>query len=494
MSARFISQCRKFWSLTAQFPLPQTALIRHPIIWLLVLGLAVRIIVMIVYLPSVMLCFDSIRYARVEPRALFADFWMPAGYPMFLKLLRRITRQLCFTIGIQHLMGLGSGVMLFGSMRKLGASSWMASIPAAVVFLSGDHLYLEHQIMADSFLIFLTCAGLAAAVYALANRLKPVWLSVASVNLALAATARSVGLVLLPILAVCTFMQISGSSRKRAGALAAATLPGGAMFGLYWLGYSIAGGAYLGFCDMGGWNLYSRVAPFADCGKFTPPAGTAILCEKIPPAKRPGPFGYVWDLNSVPRRNFALNPQGGEKLGAFARQVIIHQPTDYARAVLFDLARYVNPSIGSQRAYGGQPREILSFGWRDKALEEFIVGHMSKKYRGTKVHLRWQEFLASYQRIFRVNGFMLAAFIALTLIGMITARGALKFGVFLFGLTAFAFYIVPVLTVSYDFRYGIPAETFIVVSGLLGAIAWQRRGSNAQPLRTAPSPVFPLGR
>jgi hypothetical protein len=442
---------------------------------------------MIAYFPSVMLWYDSSRYARIEPRGLFADFWMPAGYPMFLKLLRRISRQLCFTIGIQHLMGLGSGGMLFVLMRKLNANRWVASVPAAVVFFSGDHLYLEHLVMADSFLIFLTCAGLTAAVCAVAGRLKLRWICVASACFALAAISRSVGIVLLPILAVCTLWQISGPLQERARALAAAVLPGSAIIALYWLGYLAVGGRYLGFCDMTGWNLYARIAPFADCGKFMPPAGTSILCEEIPPAQRPGPFGYVWDVNSVPRRNFPLTPKGGEKLAAFARQAIIHQPGDYARAVLLDLARYISPSIGPQRAYGGQPREIVSFGWRDTAVEQFVVRHMSKKYRGTKVHLRGQGLLAAYQNIVHVHGFMIAIFVALTFVGMISARGALRFGVFLCGSTALAFYIVPVLTVSYDFRYGIPAETFVVVSGLLGVIGWQRRHSTpaakALPLR-----------
>lgn len=464
---------------TAQRAGARLAFIQHPIVWLLALALAVRIILMIAYFPSVMLWYDSIRYARIEPRALFADFWMPAGYPMFLKLLRRFSRQLCFTIGIQHLMGLGSGGMLFALMRNLKVNRWMASVLAAVVFFSGDHLYLEHLVMADAFLIFLTCAGLTAAVCAVADRLKLRWLCVASACFGLAATSRSVGIVLLPILAVCTLRQIPGPWQERARALAAAVLPASAIIALYCLGYLAVGGTYLGLCDMTGWNLYARVAPFADCRKFIPPAGTSILCEEIPPGQRPGPFGYVWDVNSVPRRNFALSPKGGEKLGAFAWQVIIHQPRDYARAVLLDLARYIEPAIGPQRAYGGQPREIVSFGWRDTALEQFVAGHMSKKYRGTTVHLRWQRLLAAYQNIVRVPGWMIAIFVALTFVGMISARGALRFGVFLCGLTAFAFYIVPVLTVSYDFRYGIPAETFIVVSGLLGAIAWQRRRSTA---------------
>src|SRR5205807_1958840 len=93
-----------------------------PFLWLLSLGIFVRVVLMIAYFPAVMLWFDSIRFARVEPRQIFGDFWMPAGYPMLLVLLRAITHQLWFTIAVQHLMGLGVGIMLFLSMRRLGAA------------------------------------------------------------------------------------------------------------------------------------------------------------------------------------------------------------------------------------------------------------------------------------------------------------------------------------------------------------------------------------
>jgi hypothetical protein len=66
---------------------------------------------MFLYYPAVMLSFDSPRYARVG-QELFGDFWMPAGYPLLLHLLHSVTRQLWFTIVIQHLLGLATGVIL----------------------------------------------------------------------------------------------------------------------------------------------------------------------------------------------------------------------------------------------------------------------------------------------------------------------------------------------------------------------------------------------
>jgi lipopolysaccharide export LptBFGC system permease protein LptF len=80
--------------------------------------------------------------------------------------------------------------------------------------------------------------------------------------------------------------------------------------------------------------------------------------------------------------------------------------------------------------------------------------------------------VGAYQNLFRLGGLVLAALIAFTLVGMIRSQGQIRFALFLFGLNGLCFYIIPVLTISYDFRYGIPAEILVVVSGLLGIISF----------------------
>jgi hypothetical protein len=443
----------------------------RPFLVLLTLGILVRTILMLTYFPAILLHADSPRYARIEPEAMYGDFWMPAGYPMFLWLLRQLSSQLWLTISIQHLLGLGTGTFLYLSMRRLGVIRAIACIPAAIPLLSGDRLYLEHTVMADHLMIFLTAGGLWAATCGLVPNLNLRWLLIASTLLAMAGLTRGVGVVLLPILVLCTALWMKESFRSRCAALAAALLPGIGVFALYVGGFYSAHGQYLGLTDMSGWNLYARVAPFADCGKFTPPEGTAILCEERPPSKRPGPFGYVWDLESVPRKHFELSPETGRKLGEFAKRAIVHQPGEYAHSVLIDLVRFIDPAIAPQRAYGGQSREILSFGWRDTANEERLVQTMSRSYQGTHVHLHWQYLLAFYQSLSRPSGLTLAVLLVLSLTGLVKATGTIRLGIALFGLSAFGLYLVPVLTLSYTFRYGIPPTTFIIPSGVLGTVS-----------------------
>ena len=362
----------------------------RPFLVLLALSLFVRLALMFMYQPAVMLSFDAPRYARVGAQALFGDFWMPAGYPLLLRLLHAVTPELWFTVAIQHLLGLASGAIVYLTVTRLSLPRWLACLPAALAFLSGDHLYLEHQLMADSFFIFLTVAGLGAAVHGLIGR-KMGWLTIASTLLGMAALTRSVGLVLLPVLFACTVFFVTGPLRARSMATFASLLPGVAIFLAYFAAVKLAHGQYAGLTSMSGWNFYSRVAPFADCRKFTPPKETALLCETTPGGRRPGPFGYVWDANSIARRTFALDPSPNDKLEAFAWQVIRHQPGDYLRAVGIDLLRYIEPSIAAPRGYSGQPREILSFGWRDRSVERLVVSALSNKYRGTAVHLRGQK-------------------------------------------------------------------------------------------------------
>ncbi len=112
------------------------------------------------------------------------------------------------------------------------------------------------------------------------------------------------------------------------------------------------GTGYTGLIRAGAWNLYGRVAPFADCGKFTPPAGTAVLCEDTLRSERPGSSEYLF-ASSPGTRAFGFPDYGGPtlssdadyaKIEAFSLAVILGQPSDYLAAVARDCWRYVQPT------------------------------------------------------------------------------------------------------------------------------------------------------
>lgn len=451
------------------------ALSYPPFHGLLALGIALRGALMALYFPAVMLMFDSPRYARAAGMHMFGDFWMPAGYPIFLASLRLVSHQLWFTIAVQHALGLGTATLLYLAVWRLGVRRRVACIPGGVALVSGDHLYLEHMVMADFFFTFMIAAGLCATVYGLTSNRSSRCFALAGACFASAALIRTPGLVLLPIAILCLAFRLRGSIRLCLGGIAWTFLGAATVFSCYLAAFLLSGGKYLGLADMRGWNVYSRVAPFADCSRFIPPKGTARLCEQRPFAERPGPFGYVWDSESIARRKFPLGPESGKKLAAFAYQVIRNQPGDYMLAVTTDLVRYIAPSVGPQRSYGGQPREILSFGWRDPNVEEMVVRAMAWVYDGTTVRVSAPAMLAGYQRFVRLQGPILFAALLFTVVGWCWGRGELRMGAFVFGLSALGLYVFPVLTVSYDFRYGIPPSTFLCVSGLLGMVAAAER-------------------
>ena len=445
-------------------------LLYKPFLILLGTGLFLRILLMLLYFPAVMIFVDSPRYARINSWPLFGDFWMPAGYPMLLQLLHAISNQLWVTIAFQHLLGVSTGVLVFLALRRLGVAQWISCIPAAAPLLCGDQLFQEHTVMSDFLLTLLATAGVCLAIRGLVPQLHLGWLATGSALLGAAGLTRNIGFVLVPVLAVCSAIWFRSSLRRSSLAFVTATLPALLVFGCYWSAYKLAHGRYLGLSDMRGWNLYARAAPFADCSKFAAPAGTEILCEQRPPSERPGPFGYVWDLKSIPRQKFVLGPETGKKFEVFAWCAILHQPRDYMRAVLIDLAKYVDPAIAARQRYGGTPREVLSFGYRNES-EKLVVNAMAKGYRGVKVRVRSQPLLVFYQNTFRIDGLIICTLLFFTVYGAFKARGPICLGVWLFGLSALALYVTPVIAMSYDFRYGIPPQGLLAVSGVLGMVA-----------------------
>ncbi len=447
----------------------------------------VRLAVIVMYWPAWLQTVDSPRFARIQPQAIFGDYWMPAGYALVVRTLREVIPALGVTIIVQHIIGLLVGVVLYLAMRRLRAARWVACIPAGVATLSGDHVWLEHQITADPFMTALIAAGLGCAVRGLVPRLDLRWLAASSTVLMCAALTRSVALPLLPILALVTLGWVRGSFVMRGKALLAALVPALIVLGLYVSAFELNHGQYLGLSDMTGWNLYARVAPFADCSMFTPPPGTRRLCESTPPSQRYGSLGYEWDASSFARRQITLGPQTAGPMERFALQVIIHQPGSYIGAVLTDLARYIDQNI-PERAYGGQPPQTDSFGLVDPVTRKNLEAAMALGYTGTKVHLIGRQILASYQNLFRVGGLTLALLILLTFVGMFIARDAARLGVFLFGLSGLALYVIPTMTLSYDFRYGIPPETFVVVSGVLGGTAVVERVTGKRLFALEPQP------
>jgi hypothetical protein len=368
-------------------------------------------------------------------------------------------------------------------VRRLGGSQLLACVPAAAVLLSGDSLYLEHILMADFLLAVMSLVALYAVILSIGSAHRLAWLATAGVLTACAGLVRSPALAIAGPVVVWLAIAGPGWLRGRGTAILAYAIPALVVVVAY-LGLATHAGRYAGLGDMTGWDLYPRVAPFADCTKFRPPPGTEALCQySTPPSRRPAPYYYVWDAQSVSRRGVPVSPQGSRELEAFAIAAIRHQPLDYLKAVGTDLVRFADYGFGGSRPYGGAPRAMVSFSLQQPALEQQLARIYAAKYTDTQPHIRpGVGWLRRYDGLVRVRGWMLPILLVLAATGFALGAGPMRQGALLFGMSSLVLFVVPVATLTYDYRYGVPPTTLMVVAGILGSGAlWSRfRGGEAE--------------
>src|SRR3954451_20036506 len=137
----------------------------RPLLVVVGVGAAIRVLSLVLYFPAVMQSFDSPRFARAVAgqQALFDDFWMPAGYPTFLKLVHHLSNQVWVSIAVQHVLGIVTALVVYLALRRLELRRAAATAAAAVLLLAGDLLYLEHILMADQLLFVFAAMACSAA-------------------------------------------------------------------------------------------------------------------------------------------------------------------------------------------------------------------------------------------------------------------------------------------------------------------------------------------
>jgi dolichyl-phosphate-mannose-protein mannosyltransferase len=457
-----------------------------PLLVVLALGFVVRVYALLAYVPSSLQWQDAIRYARIG-KGPFDDMWQPAGYPGFLWVVRQISNNISFTIGVQHLLGLLSGLLVFAAVRRV-APRPVALVPAAVLILGGDFLFLEATLLAEAYFTFLICCTIYAAIRALDDPHRLRWLVYASLLGGMTAVVRSNALVLPVVVGLWTLIAFAGRLRRRALMVALSVVPAAVLVIAYVI-VATSVGQFAGLTDAGNVDLYARVAPFANCSKFHPPAGTVKLCETTPRGLRQGSYWYAWDPTSPGLKYFGQEPSATGPLGKFARAAILGQPLDYAKIVAKDMFRYVDPTAGNDYGFSGTIPDGWTFAYRSVPEEQYIGGLLSQRYDGVlPAHMPGMQELDAYQVTTRLGGLYVAAFAILSILGLVLARGRLRAVIALLALTAFVLYLGPVATISYDARYGIPPLGMLAAAGALGAWAIVLRARRRDPQPVAEQP------
>ena len=443
---------------------------------LLAAGLILRLIVLLLYQPALVNNADTPTYVAMANGGLFGDPVRPSGYPMFMIALHAISDDLTFTIAVQHLLGIATALVLYALARRIGAPVWVAAIGAAAVLLPLDQIVLEHVVLSDALFTFVLSVVLYACVRALddprplVGRLatRHLWILGAGLALGFGAWVRGVGAPMVPFLVLWLALAIPGRAWERIGRAALAGTAAVALLLVYFALNESRTGTF-GLTQSSGWSLYSRVAPFADCRQFTPPAGTEGLCEDSPIGTRFGPDFYGWEAKSPAHKLFVYPPRGDDQLGAFARQAILHQPRAYAWAVANDTLRYFLPDYNTY-AYGGPGYNTLDIQRHDWPLELEISGYLPLYYDSGELDINEDaiRILSEIQDWVRVHPWLMLIAMLTGLAAIVPARGRVRAVLVLLCGAGLLLLVIPSATANYNARYAIPGSGPIMLGGAIG--------------------------
>lgn len=444
---------------------------------LLSVGLVLRIWLTLAWSPAFTGYSDSGIYFQGAFESVWSDPIRMVGYSMFLRAIHAIVPHLIAVVVLQHAMGLGAAALMFSAVRRCGGPRWLGLAPAAAIALGGDELFFEHAALSDALFIFLIVATLYVTIRASEDRLW--WAALAGLTAGFAVWDRSVGFGLVAIVPVWLVFCLGRPTRR--------TLMVGALsLVVALLTVSVYAGWRSAATDLPGtltsnsaWNIYGRVAPWADCTKFKPPRDTRGLCQETPAAQRgyhPGEE-YIYSTESPAQRMFgppylvSRTPHAMERLQEWSEAAIRGQPSDYLNAVWLDTRRLFSPNSPS---YGDLTADsliaYLLYGSNRSGTNEFVEYWQSKLYPNDSgpQHGAVGAFKV-WEAMTRIVNFWMALMLALCLAGPWVLSGRARAGMMLFGATSVMLLFLPIISKGYDYRFVVPAFAPLIAAAALAA-------------------------
>jgi hypothetical protein len=256
---------------------------------LVALSLVPRVLAALAFRPA-LLTSDSFLYMDEAARGTLGQI-RPSGYSLLLDVLQPLPHTLLAVTTVQHVMGIGLAVIVYGLLRHWGLPGWGASLAAAATLFDPREIALESYILPDTLYNLM----LLLAVALLLTKRTPRWwqCALAGLFVAYACVLRGNGLPLAVIFAVFVLIRRVGW-RAVTAAAAAFAVP------LLWyvLTFHAAYGQY-NITDSDGIFLWSRTTSFANCAIIKPSSELAPLCPNREKSVAPSGPTPAWSVNAL---------------------------------------------------------------------------------------------------------------------------------------------------------------------------------------------------
>jgi hypothetical protein len=436
------------------------AVLRH---WLLLAVLApaviLRVMAWFAIHPAWWILGDGIAYLQ-DAIHLHPDNWRPSGYSLLLLRPLLPMHSLSLVTGVQHVMGIGVGVLVYATSLRLGLPRWVAVLAAIPVLFDGYVIATEQMLASESLFVTLIVVALVLLLWP-AGRPAHLLVAAAGLLLALAALTRTVGLPLIAVAALFLLLPRPAWSRLLVICVAFA-LP----IWVYALWFSQTYGQ-VNLTLSSGIFMYGEATQFVDCSKVRfSDDQLRRLCPTEPVGAR-NEVWYVFDANSPLRKTSLSGAAYNELAGRFAVEAIRAQPAAYA-AVAWD--GIVKSFAWDQ---GTQFNDMLfkdNFSLPDEARAAGIAYQHKDPTPISRPSL--VRVLAVYQSNAHVRGTVcvltLIAAAAALLFGRDSEERRLRGALLLTAGVATVLLMVPAMTTIVAPRYRIPAIPELCLAGAIG--------------------------
>jgi hypothetical protein len=477
------------------------ALRRHWVLALLLSGgLLLRVSTQVAYQPA-LLFFDSKKYLfGTDFNSSAWGSYDPIGYTLLVIKPLLVIGDLGLVTLLQHVLGLGMAVALYGLMLRRGVTRWLAALAVAPVLLDAYQLNAEQTIMPDVLFEALVVAGIVLLLWN--PRPGMGFVVLAGLALGTSAPVRQVGEALIAPALVYVLAATPGWRTKLlhgAALVACFALP---VVG--YMGYSKVILRY-GFelSNMGDAYLYGRTAHAADCATLKLPADEQPLCPAPVQATTLGVDGLVNNPAS-PRVRYAPvsirtgTPEDTIPLQRkFAYAVLKQQPLRVAGDIAHDSIKIF--ALTRDTAEGDTPIKRWQFQNHYPLYPPGITASGPKSatslfaQEGGGGKARVQRSAAVTLRFYQLHGgytpgplFLLALLAGLAGIFTFRRRDPGNLGLACLLVTGSAVAMLLGADIyEFSWRYQLPALVTLPIAGALGATAIARQVRGRRQAKTA---------